>query len=79
MGNAGLPNTHAGRWAAICYEPLAGGEPIVAGRMRMRLRKREKASQLSNMRSPMRRNVTCSRRPARALRPNALSAIRSNA
>lgn len=46
---------------------------------RMRLRKREKASQLSNMRSPMRKKVTFSKRPARALRPKALSVMRSKA
>ena len=42
-------------------------------------RKCVKASQLSNMRSPMRRNVSCSSRPARAFSPKALSAMRSNA
>ena len=42
-------------------------------------RKCVKASQLSNMRSPIRRNVSCSSRPARAFNPKALSAMRSNA
>ena len=46
---------------------------------RILCRNDENASQLSNIRSPIRRNVSCSSRPARALRPNALSAMRSNA
>jgi len=67
----------AGDAGATC----AGGEVcrLLSLLALMRFRKVQKASQLSNIRSPMRRNVSCSKRPARAVRPKALSAMRSKA
>ena len=76
---------HADRWPLGGFKlekPTAAQYPVqfwTAGGARKRCRKLENASQLSNMRSPMRRKVSCSKRPARAFRPNADSAMRSNA
>ena len=62
------------RQAAACAEGGCSG-----GDVRRRLRNCEKASQLSNIRSPMRRKVSCTRWPARAFWPKADSVMRSNA